>query len=193
LPVVAVVQVNSQMVATVESLAVRVVKIRTSALVVVRHKRLVAMQDVRQLTSMETKCAQAQEFNFAVAMQTLQARAAEVAISVEALVALCTTQDLVAAAAVGQRYLLTEDTGSDENTYGATAWLGPSNRPLVARANDIIEFNGSRWDVTFMADQQTEYQYITNLTTAIQYEWTGQQWIKSYQGIYPGGEWSLVL
>jgi hypothetical protein len=95
-------------------------------------------------------------------------------------------------AAVGQRYLLTEDTGSEDGS-APTAWLGPANRTLVARANDIIEFDGLRWDVTFMADQQTEIQYITNLTTGIQYEWTGQQWIKSYQGIYPGGEWSLVL
>jgi hypothetical protein len=63
------------------------------------------MQDVRQLTSMETKCAQAQEFNFAVVMQTLQARAAEVAISAEALVARCFMQDPVAAAAVGQRLM----------------------------------------------------------------------------------------
>jgi hypothetical protein len=88
--------------------------------------------------------------------------------------------------------LLTEDTGSEEGS-APTAWLGPANRTLVAKANDIIEFDGLRWDVTFMADQQTEIQYITNLTTGIQYEWTGQQWIKSYQGIYPGGEWSLVL
>jgi hypothetical protein len=96
------------------------------------------------------------------------------------------------AAAIGQRYLLTEDTGSEDGS-APTAWLGPANRTLVAQANDIIEFDGLRWDVTFMADQQTEIQYITNLTTGIQYEWTGQQWIKSYQGIYPGGEWSLVL
>jgi hypothetical protein len=71
--------------------------------------------------------------------------------------------------------------------------LGPANRPLIARENDIIEFNGLWWDVTFHADQETDIQYITNLTTGVQYEWTGQSWIKSYQGIYPGGEWSLVL
>lgn len=97
------------------------------------------------------------------------------------------------AAVVGQRYLLTEGTGDSDNQYPAPAWTGPSGRPLVARANDVIEFNGAWWDVTFNADYETDIQYITNLTTGIQYEWTGQGWIKSYQGIYPGGNWSLVL
>lgn len=96
-------------------------------------------------------------------------------------------------ATAGQRYLLTEGTGAVGNTYPAPAWLGPANRPLVAQENDIIEYNGSWWDVTFSSQQQTQTQYITNLTTGIQYEWTGSSWIKSYQGIYPGGEWSLVL
>ena len=97
------------------------------------------------------------------------------------------------AAVAGQRYLLTEATGDSDNQYPAPAWLGPANRQLVARANDIIEFNGLWWDVTFNADYETDIQYITNLTTGIQYEWTGQGWIKSYQGIYPGGNWRLVL
>lgn len=92
-----------------------------------------------------------------------------------------------------QRYLLTESTGADGNIGPAAAWVGPSDRPLVAELNDIIEFNGSRWDVAFMASTQPGEQYVTNLTTALQYQWTGQQWIKSYQGIYPGGEWNLVL
>ena len=93
----------------------------------------------------------------------------------------------------GQRYLLTEDTGALNNVGPASAWIGSNGRPLVAQANDIIEFVGGRWDVTFMANQQTDTQYVSNLTTGIQYEWTGSQWIKSYQGVYPGGEWSLVL
>jgi len=93
----------------------------------------------------------------------------------------------------GQRYLLTESTGADGNVGPAAAWVGPSGRPLVASYNDIIEFNGSRWDVAFMASTQPGDQYVTNLTTSLQYQWTGQQWIKSYQGIYPGGQWNLVL
>jgi hypothetical protein len=97
------------------------------------------------------------------------------------------------APSVGTRYLLVEDTGSVQNFYPAVAWLGENNQPLIASANDIIEWNGSRWRIAFMASQETATQYVTNITTGIQYEWTGQQWIKSYQGVYPAGAWALVL
>lgn len=96
------------------------------------------------------------------------------------------------AAAQGQRYLLTEDTGS-ENGY-AQAWAGAFNQVLIARANDIVEYDGSRWVVVFDgANSSVNKQYVTNLTSELQYEWTGSEWIKSYQGLYPGGTWSLVL
>lgn len=95
-------------------------------------------------------------------------------------------------AATGQRYLLTEDTGSD-NGY-AEAWAGTVGQYLVAQANDIIEYNGESWQVVFNgANSAVNKQYVTNLTTELQYEWTGAEWIKSYQGLYPGGTWSLVL
>ena len=90
------------------------------------------------------------------------------------------------------RYLLTEDTGSD-NGY-AQAWAGLAGQPLIARANDIIEYNGSRWVISFDSTSSPDnIQYVTNITTSTQYEWTGATWIKSYQGLYPGGAWNLVL
>jgi uncharacterized lipoprotein YmbA len=96
------------------------------------------------------------------------------------------------AAAAGQRYLLTEDTGSD-NGY-AQAWAGQFNQYLVAQANDIVEYDGSRWVIVFdPANSPVNKQYVTNLTTELQYEWTGNTWVKSYQGLYEGGTWSLVL
>jgi hypothetical protein len=92
----------------------------------------------------------------------------------------------------GQRYLLTEDTGSD-NGY-AQAWSGVFGQYLVAQANDIIEYDGSRWVIVFGSSNSTvNKQYVTNIASELQYEWTGAQWIKSYQGLYPGGTWSLVL
>jgi hypothetical protein len=94
---------------------------------------------------------------------------------------------------VGTRYLLTEDTGSATNTYNPTAWAGADGQPLVAQANDIIEWDGQRWRVAFVSQDETDLQYVTNITTGIQYEWTGSQWIKSYQGVYPAGAWALVL
>jgi hypothetical protein len=93
------------------------------------------------------------------------------------------------AAATGQRYLILEDIGNPENTVPGADW-----GDLVAHTNDIIEFNGSVWIVTFEAGVHfNNVQYITNITTSLQYRWTGSEWVKSYEGLYPGGEWSLVL
>lgn len=92
----------------------------------------------------------------------------------------------------GQRYLLTEDIGSTTGT-SASAWQGNNGRPLIAKANDIIQYNNNFWQVVFRANQQPAGQYVTNITTGIQYEWNGDAWVKSYQGVYPGGQWSIVL
>jgi len=98
------------------------------------------------------------------------------------------------ASVLGQRYLFTEATGNDINVGPAVAWQGTNGHQLVAKANDIVEYNGTQWVVVFesAASAQTT-QYVTNITTSIQYQWTGAAWVKSYQGLYPGGEWSLVL
>jgi hypothetical protein len=95
--------------------------------------------------------------------------------------------------ATGQRYLLTEATGT-YNEGNAVIWQGNDGQPLVAQANDIIEYDGSKWMVAFESTSSPDnLQYVTNITTGIQYEWTGATWIKSYQGLYPGGTWRLVL
>jgi hypothetical protein len=94
---------------------------------------------------------------------------------------------------LGQRYLLTESTGDYDNFGNPSSWLGDGGQPLVAKANDIIEWNGTRWRVMFVSQDITSTEYVTNITTGTQYEWTGQEWIKSYQGVYPPGAWSLVL
>ena len=102
-------------------------------------------------------------------------------------------QDGLDSAIEGQRYLLTEDTGNLNNANPAQAWVGADGRPLVAHANDIIEYSNNHWRVVFMASTQPADQYVTNITTGIQYRWTGDSWVKSYQGVYPGGTWRLVL
>jgi len=99
-------------------------------------------------------------------------------------------------AALGQRYLLTKDTGSWTDPQGDNpmAWTGLENQPLVAHANDIIEYDGSRWQIAFdSTSSPNNIQYVTNINTEIQYRWTGTAWVKSYQGLYPGGTWNLVL
>jgi len=91
-------------------------------------------------------------------------------------------------AVAGQRYLILEDLGSDQNTVPAQAWGG-----IEAQANDIIEFTGAQWQVSFASAESATVQFATNLTTALQYRWTGTEWVKSYEGLYPGGEWSIVI
>ena len=96
----------------------------------------------------------------------------------------------------GQRYLLTQATGSWNNPGQANpeAWSGQLGQPLVANANDIIEYDGERWQISFESTSSPDnIQYVTNLTSELQYRWTGQAWVKSYQGLYPGGSWTLVL
>jgi hypothetical protein len=96
-------------------------------------------------------------------------------------------------AAQGQRYLLTEGTGSHDPESAAQAWSGTGGQTLVANANDIVEYTGTRWRVVFASVGQTDLQYVTNIVTGTQYEWAGAYWIKSYQGEYVGGTWSIVL
>jgi len=89
--------------------------------------------------------------------------------------------------------LLTQPTGNTSNAQNPIAWLGTSGQPLLANANDIIEFDGVRWEIVFSSQTSTEVQYVTNLTTGIQYKWTGDAWVKSIDGLYAGGSWNLIL
>ena len=92
------------------------------------------------------------------------------------------------AATAGTRYLILEDIGSATNSVPADSW-----GLVIAEANDIIEYTGTQWQVVFEAAADESVQFVTNITTGIQYRWTGTAWVKSYEGLYPGGEWSLVL
>lgn len=94
----------------------------------------------------------------------------------------------LAAAASGQRYLLLDDIGNASNTDAADAWGN-----LVASKNDIVQYDGTNWSVSFDASATSDQQFVTNSTTSIQYKWNGSAWSKSYQGLFTGGEWSLVI
>jgi hypothetical protein len=90
----------------------------------------------------------------------------------------------LAASANGQRYLITE-------TLTAS---GYTNWNIDASENDIIEYNGSAWVVSFDASSQVgNTHYMHNTFTSKQYQWTGTQWISSYEGEYKPGYWRLVL
>lgn len=97
------------------------------------------------------------------------------------------------AASYGQRYLLIEDTGSENYVSGALAWTGTDGTILHAQTNDIVEYDGTRWNVIFDSSMPSTVQYVTNLTTSIQYRWANNMWLKSYEGLYAAGDWSIVL
>ena len=88
----------------------------------------------------------------------------------------------------GQRYLIVEDIGSEDNVSPSSAWGN-----LVAHANDIIEYDGSNWFVSFDSMQLWDPQYVTNLTTGVQYRFVNDQWMKSFEGWYDEGDYSIVI
>jgi hypothetical protein len=90
----------------------------------------------------------------------------------------------------GRRYLIVEDIGSPGDT--TIAW-----GPLVANANDIIEYDSTsgEWFVSFDSQSATTLEYVTNLTTDLQYRfsYTDNVWMKSYEGWYGQGDYSIVI
>ena len=88
----------------------------------------------------------------------------------------------------GRRYLIVENIG---NPGDSTISWGT----LVANANDIIEYNGTlaQWFVSFDSTTATTVEYVTNLTTNVQYRFTQDMWMKSYEGWIAAGDYSLVI
>ena len=88
----------------------------------------------------------------------------------------------------GVRYLIVENIGSPGDS--TVAWGN-----LVANANDIIEFDSTtmEWFVAFDSQTNTQVQYVTNLSTSIQYRFVEDTWMKSYEGWYDQGDYSIVI
>jgi hypothetical protein len=91
----------------------------------------------------------------------------------------------------GDRYLVINDVGDSTASFQSSTW-----GTLVAGVGDIIEYNSttSKWNVAFDASNPDSTQhYVTNLNTGIQYRFNGTEWVKSYEGVYIAGDWSIVL
>ena len=89
----------------------------------------------------------------------------------------------------GVRYLLVESIGSAGSP--TIAW-----GDLIANANDIVEYDATSasWYVSFDSQASTTVEYVTNLTTSIQYRYTPDGvWMKSYEGWYDQGDYSIVI
>ena len=99
-------------------------------------------------------------------------------------------------AAVDTRYLVLEDINPDyavANYSGPEGWKNQDATDFVAYANDIVQWDGTKWNVVFQSRTTPTATYITNSRTGVQYSWDGASWMKSYEGIYSAGDWRLVL
>ena len=85
------------------------------------------------------------------------------------------------AATTNQRYLVLEDVPM------VAAW-GATN----AVANDIIQYNGTDWTVSF-SSISNDNGIVLNATTGTLYEWRNGQWISAIEGTYRNGWWRLYL
>ena len=88
----------------------------------------------------------------------------------------------VPAAISGQRYVILNDTPIN------ALWTS-----IVAHKNDIIEFNGSAWTISFDSSAVAGTQHVTNTSSNDQLEWNGTEWINSYEGTYNPGYWRIYL
>ena len=98
----------------------------------------------------------------------------------------------------GTRYLILEDLNinvqySDPGYDGPDAWKNADGSDPQAHGNDIIEWDGSRWNIVFDSTVVTSVVYITNSYTGVQYKWSQGSWSKSFEGVYYKALWRLVL
>ncbi len=85
-------------------------------------------------------------------------------------------------AAAGQRYIVVQSPAE------IPEWGG-----LVADPEDIIEFNGTAWVVSFDASVTNTVEYVLNVASNQQLAFMDEQWILSYEGIFQPGYWRLLV
>lgn len=98
-------------------------------------------------------------------------------------------------AAAGQRYIIVNDippqVGYPSPSMTANAWPGLTSGAV---ANDIIEYDGSDWTVVFDSQTITTIEFVTNLTSGIQYRFIDREgWMKSWEGWYESGDWRIII
>ena len=80
------------------------------------------------------------------------------------------------------------------NEDGPDGWKNTDGSDALAEANDIIEWDGSKWVVIFSSEETSDtLVYQTNFYTQTQYKWDGVQWSKSFEGEYKRGQWRIAL
>ena len=93
------------------------------------------------------------------------------------------------AATTGQRYLLTA--ANADNEEGAIPLDTIAWGTFQAWENDIIEYNGTEWFVSFDSRAATSEQNVVSLSSNNMYTFNGEDWSFTYLGEYFPGYWRL--
>ena len=104
---------------------------------------------------------------------------------------------------VNDKFVITLSTAYDEgdevkyvlnlNEDGAEAWKNADNSDFVADANDIVEWDGSKWNIIWDGSVENDTTYVTNVTNGQQYYWNNYYWQTAVDGYYPRGTWTITL
>jgi hypothetical protein len=94
------------------------------------------------------------------------------------------------ASAPGQRYLLVSDLTNGEEAATPDAANSPWGI-IRANENDIIEYDGTRWFVSFNSQTENTDQYVVNLSSLNHYKFTDDGWVFTYLGEYFPGYWRV--
>ncbi len=105
-------------------------------------------------------------------------------------------------AQAGQRYIVANaiELSNEEKIIENEAEVGDFNSPtatwgnLIARMDDIIEYNGVVWTVSFDASLETGTQHTTNNFTGKKLEFTlDRGWIQVPDGVWSPGFWRIQI
>ena len=83
---------------------------------------------------------------------------------------------------IGQRYLCAGSPVDSSSVWG-----------IEVDTNDIIEYNGSNWVISFDSSNFVGTVYVTNIYTLQQLKFVDNEWQDTFQGIYESGYWRLEL
>lgn len=90
---------------------------------------------------------------------------------------------------IGQRYLITSDTSNGEEP--AIQTTSGDWGALTAYPNDIIQYDGAKWNVIFESASQTEVAYTVNAFNLQHYKFVDGEWIFTFLGEFNPGYWRL--
>jgi hypothetical protein len=99
---------------------------------------------------------------------------------------------------LGIRYLMLDEVNNSQNVGqegydGPDGWKNVDGSDPVIPINSIIEWTGTHWVVIFDSATAAVPTYVQNLRTGIKYRWTGNEWLKAFEGEYSPGYWGFKL